>query len=245
MEIKASKLFFSYPGREVLMNIDLSINRGDFMGITGSTGSGKTTLAYCLNGLIPHAIMGDFRGSVEVCGLDTRKHKVAEIARKVGMVFQDPDWQLFSLSVREEIEFGLRNLKMGNIEKRVRDAVAMVGLEGYEDTEPYNLSQGQKQKLCIASVLAMDPDVVILDEPTSQLDYRSTTKIYGILDKMNRDGKTVIVIEHNTDLLVQHSNRVVLLDEGRIVKGGPTKEVLRDRKTLQRLGIRVPGRSGK
>jgi energy-coupling factor transporter ATP-binding protein EcfA2 len=241
MVIEAKDLSFSYPGKAVLRGITLSIGKGDFVGITGSTGSGKTTLAYCFNGLIPNSIRGRFSGSVSVCGLDTRKSKISQLARSVGFVFQDPDWQLFSLSVKEEVSFGLKNLGMGDIDKRVRESLGMVGLEGYEHTEPHKLSHGQKQNLCIASVLAMEPEVIILDEPTSSLDYRSTINIYGILERLNKEGKTVIVIEHNTDLLAEHADSVILLDDGRIARSGPVKEVLSDRKLLGRLGIKVPG----
>ena len=129
MVIETKNLSFSYPGKDVLRGITLGIGKGDFVGITGSTGSGKTTLAYCFNGLIPNSIRGRFSGSVSVCGLDTKKSKISQLARKVGFVFQDPDWQLFSLSVKEEISFGLKNLKMGNIDKRIRESLGMVGLD--------------------------------------------------------------------------------------------------------------------
>lgn len=244
MVIDVKNVSFSYPRKpekKVLRDVSFSLRSGDFAGITGSTGSGKTTLAYCFNGLIPHAVRGNFSGSVKVRGLDTRKHKIAELAKKVGLVFQDPDWQLFSLTVRDEISFGLKNLKLGNIEKRIGDAIRMVGLEGYEDTEPYNLSQGQKQKLCIASVLAMEPDVIVLDEPTSSLDYRNTMHIYDILRGLNKKGKTVVVVEHNTDMLSKYANRVLLMEDGSVVKHGPVKEVFADRKMLERLGIKIPG----
>jgi len=241
MAIDARNVSFSYPGRAVLRNISFMIEDGDFVGITGSTGSGKTTLAYCLNGLIPNSIRGRFSGAVSVCGLDTKKHKISELARRVGIVFQDPDWQIFSLSLKDEVAFGLKNLKMDRVEQRVRNALEMVGLESYVDSEPHNLSHGQKQKLCIASVLAMEPEVIILDEPTSQLDHRSTMNVYGLLKNLNRQGKTIVVIEHDTDLLAEFANRVMLLDNGRIVKAGKTREVFSDKKLLNRLGIKIPG----
>ena len=241
MAIDARNVSFSYPGRAVLRNVSFRIDDGDFVGITGSTGSGKTTLAYCLNGLIPNSIRGRFSGAVSVCGLDTKKHKISELARRVGIVFQDPDWQIFSLSVKDEVAFGLKNLKMDRVEQRVRNALETVGLRGYTDSEPHNLSHGQKQKLCIASVLAMEPEVIVLDEPTSQLDHRSTMNVYGLLKNLNMRGKTIVVIEHDTDLLAEFANRVMLLDNGRIVKNGKTKEVFSDRKLLNRLGVKIPG----
>jgi energy-coupling factor transporter ATP-binding protein EcfA2 len=240
MVIEAKNLSFSYPGKPVLRDISLQIERADFLGITGSTGSGKTTLAMCFNGLIPKSIKGRFSGKVSVMGADTRKSKISELARRVGFVFQDPDWQLFSLTVKDEVSFGLDNLGMKGIEGRVRESLRMVGLSGYEETEPHKLSQGQKQQLCIASVLAMQPEIIILDEPTSQLDYKSCMNIYGILRKLNGSGKTVIVIEHNTDMLAEYASKALVIDDGRIARFGPARKVLGDKKLLQRLGIKVP-----
>ena len=240
MVIEAKNLSFSYPGKNVLRDISLDVERADFLGITGSTGSGKTTLAMCFNGLIPKSIKGRFSGTVSVMGSDTRKSKISELARKVGFVFQDPDWQLFSLTVKDEVSFGLENLGMKGIDGRVKESLKMVGLSGFEETEPHKMSQGQKQKLCIASVLAMEPEVIILDEPTSQLDYKSSINIYGILKKLNESGKTVIVIEHNTDHLAEYANKALLLDDGRIAKFGPARTVLGDKKLLDKLGIKVP-----
>lgn len=240
MEINAEGVSFSYPGRKVLRNVSFRIKHGDFVGITGSTGSGKTTLAYCFNGLIPHSIRGKFSGTVTVDGKDTRKSKVSKMATKVGFVFQDPEWQIFSLSVNDEVAFGLKNLRMDRIDTRVKEALHMVGLEGRDETLPYNLSQGQKQKLCIASVIAMEPEIIVLDEPTSQLDYRSTMNIYGILKELNRKGKTIIVIEHNTDMIAKYANSVMVLDDGKLVKNGEPKKVLCDKRLMNRLGIKVP-----
>jgi energy-coupling factor transporter ATP-binding protein EcfA2 len=240
MVIEARNLSFSYPGRKVLSDISLKVEKADFLGITGSTGSGKTTLAMCFNGLIPNSVKGRFSGEVTVMGASTKKSKISDLARKVGFVFQDPDWQLFSLTVRDEVTFGLKNLKMEGIDRRVKDALKMVGLSGYEDTEPHKLSQGQKQKLCIASVLAMEPEIMILDEPTSQLDYRSGMNVYSILKRLNEEGKTVIVIEHNTDMLAEHANKAMILDGGRIASLGPARKVLCEKKLLNKLGIKIP-----
>ncbi|MBN2330518.1 MAG: ABC transporter ATP-binding protein [Candidatus Aenigmarchaeota archaeon] len=240
MVIEAKDLSFSYPGKHVLRDISLTVERADFLGITGSTGSGKTTLAMCFNGLIPKSVKGKFSGSVSVMGADTRKSRISDLAKKVGFVFQDPDWQLFSLTVRDEVSFGLQNLGMKGIDRRVRESLRMVGLSGYEGTEPHRLSQGQKQKLCIASVLAMEPEIIILDEPTSQLDYRSSMNVYGILRKLNESGKTVIVIEHNTDLLAEYANKVLLLDGGRAARLGQAMQVLSDKRLLGRLGVKLP-----
>jgi len=245
MAVEISGLKFSYPGREVLKGIDLQIGDGEFLGITGPTGSGKTTLIYCLNGLIPHSIGGKFSGSVSVFGMDTKKHRVSELARKVGFVFQDPDWQIFNLSIKDEIAFGLKNLKMDNIDARIEKAIKFAGLEGYEEEMPHRLSHGQKQKLSIACVLAMEPEMIVLDEPTSQLDYRSKISIYDMLRRLNREGKTIVVVEHDTDLLWDYAGKAFLIDGGMGIAHGPAKKVLSRRKLLEEIGVKSPAGASK
>lgn len=242
MGITVKNLSFSYHGNEkkVLDRINLTIRDGDFIGVVGPTGSGKTTFLYCLNGLIPNSIKGKFSGEVLVDDILTTKCKVSDLAKKVGIVFQDPDWQLFSLTVRDEVAFGLKNLKMDRIEKRVKEALKIVGLEGFEETEPYRLSQGQKQMLCIACVIAMQPKIILLDEPTSNLDYKNTKNIYSLLRRLNKEGKTIVVVEHDTDLLAEYTNKIIVLAEGKIVKNGLKKEVFSDYGLLEKLGIKIP-----
>jgi len=227
MEITVENLNFSYNNKKVLKNINFKIEDGEFVGLVGPTGCGKTTLAYCLNGLIPNSIRGKFYGQVMINELDTRKHKVSEIARKVGFVFQDPDWQIFSLSVKDEIEFGPRNF-------------GFVGLEGHRNEDPNQLSQGQRQKLCIASVIATDPEFIILDEPTSQLDYKNSKNIHDILKKINKEGKTVFLIEHDTDFLAEYCSRILVMNDGQIIKDNTTKKVFLNVNLLKRMGIKVP-----
>lgn len=240
MVIEVENLNFSYPNRSVLKKINFKIEDGEFVGLVGPTGCGKTTLAYCLNGLIPNSIRGKFSGRVLIDGMDTKKHKVSEIARKVGLVFQDPDWQIFSLSVKDEVAFGLRNFGFDKIKKGVRNALKMVDLYKFKNEEPHKLSQGQKQKLCIASVLATDPQVIILDEPTSQLDYRNTKNIHDILKKLNKNGKMILLIEHDTDFLAEYTSKMLVMNGGRIVKNGKTSGVLSKTNLLKKLGIKIP-----
>ena len=242
MGIKVERVNFSYPGKSVLKNVDFDVKSGEFVGLVGPTGCGKTTLAYCLNGLIPNSIRGKFSGNVFVDGMNTKKHKVAEIARKVGLVFQDPEWQIFSLTVEDEIEFGIKNLGLSGTKKRVTNALELVGLKGYENREPHRLSQGQKQKLCVASVIATDPEVIVLDEPTSQLDYKNTKNIHEILKKLNKKGKTVILIEHDTDFLAEYCDRILIMDDGKIIRDDPTKKIFSQVNFLKKLGVKVPKR---
>jgi len=193
-----------------------------------------------LNGLIPNSIKGKFSGHVIVDNLDTSEYRVSEIAKKVGLVFQDPDWQIFNVSVKDEIEFGLKNLKLDKIKSRTKNALRMVGLNGKENEDPQKLSQGQKQKLCIASILAMNPEIIVLDEPTSQLDYKNTRMIHDILKKLNNNGKTIFLIEHDTDFLAEYCNRIFIMNNGKIVKNGAPRKVFSGVNLLKRLGIKIP-----
>jgi len=240
MGIEVDNLSFSYPNKSVLKKINFNIEDGEFVGLVGPTGGGKTTLAYCLNGLIPNSIRGKFSGRVLIDGMDTKKYKVSELAREVGLVFQDPDWQIFSLSVEDEVAFGLKNFGFDKIKKRIKDALRMVDLSRFEKKEPHELSQGQKQKLCIASILALDPKFIVLDEPTSQLDYKNTKNIHDILRRLNKKGKTILLIEHDTDFLAEYANKILIMNNGRIVENGKTNEVFSKTSLLKRLGIKIP-----
>jgi energy-coupling factor transporter ATP-binding protein EcfA2 len=240
MGIEVENVSFSYPDKKVLKNVNFKIENGEFVGLVGPTGCGKTTLAYCLNGLIPNSIRGKFYGKVTIEGLSTTEHKVSEIARNVGLVFQDPDWQIFNLTIKDEVAFSLKNLKMDKIEKRIKDALKIVGLNGYENEDPNKLSQGQKQKLCIASVVASKPKIIILDEPTSQLDYKNTEIIHKILKKLNKMGTTVLIIEHDTDWITKYADRVLIMNDGTIVDDGSPDKVFSKVKILKKLGIKIP-----
>jgi energy-coupling factor transporter ATP-binding protein EcfA2 len=237
--IRIRNLSFSYKEEPVLRNVNADIDKGEFIGIAGATGSGKTTFALCLNGIIPHSITGKFSGSVEISGKNTISHKTFELAKHVGLVFQDPDSQIFSIEVKDEISFGPENLglKKDEIVKRVDRALEMVKIKDLKNRETFALSMGQKQKVCIASVLAMDPDILILDEPTSQLDFRSTKEIYDILKNLHSEGKTIIIIEHKADWLLRYASRIMVLDKGKFVLDGKPLEVFRNYETLEKIGI--------
>ena len=241
MEINIRNLSFAYSETPVLKNISLGIKDGEFVGIAGGTGSGKTTFALCLNGVIPHLIKGRFSGDVEVSGKNTKNFQVFDLAKSVGFVFQDPDYQIFSITVEDEIAFGLDNMGFdkGEVKRRLEAALDALGIRDLKDKETFTLSIGQKQKVCIASVLAMEPDTIVLDEPTSQLDFRGTRDIYEMLKALNKKGKTIIVIEHKTDWLLKYAGRVLVLDKGNFVLDGEPSEILKN-PMLEKIGVEIP-----
>jgi energy-coupling factor transport system ATP-binding protein len=221
-----------------LENISLQIPRGTFLGISGMNGSGKTTLGLLLNGLIPHEIPGKLTGSVFIDGVDTKKRPVSYFAGKVGMLFQNPDFMLFNLTVFDEIAFGL---KQKNTSQKVLKALGMVGLDGFSQRDPQTLSLGEKQKICLASVLARNTEYIILDEPAAMLDYKGAARLYKLLQTLNKThGKTIIVIEHDTDFLLAHAKQAIVLDRGRVVLEGSAASVFSRTKKLRKLGIKIP-----
>lgn len=239
--IQLKRVSFSYNKKQqILAQISLNINRGEFLGITGINGSGKSTFTYLLNGLIPHAIYGYLSGQVAIDGEDTRRKNVSYFARKVGMVFQNPDFSLFNLTVGEEIAFGLKNLKLNNINKRIKRALSQVDLPNFDKRDPQTLSLGEKQRVNLACVLALETKYIVLDEPTAQLDYKSAFSLYQLLKKLNRQGKTIIVVEHDTDFLAKFSQKTLILDKGKIAQFDKTFKVLSNKNMLNKLGIKVP-----
>jgi energy-coupling factor transport system ATP-binding protein len=239
MSIIFDSVSFQYDSKQKgLESVSLEINKNDFIAVLGKNGSGKTSLLYCLNGLIPHAIPGKFSGNVYLERKNTRNLSIGEISSKVGTVFQDPNLVIFNLTVEDEISFGVYNLKLNNPQQRIKKALKTVGLEGFEKRDPHDLSEGQKQLLCIACVLAMGTDYIILDEPISNLDYLNSQLVYEVLRSLHRQGKTIAVVEHDTDMVWKNSTRVVILDNYRILKNGPTKQVLKNNQELISLGIK-------
>ncbi|MCL4338985.1 energy-coupling factor ABC transporter ATP-binding protein [Patescibacteria group bacterium] len=246
MGIILKNVSFAYGGSEkVLKDISFSILPGTFLGIAGSNGSGKSTLTYLLNGLIPHFIEGKLEGEVMIDGIATSQKNVAYFSRKVGMVFQNPDFSTFNLTVREEIQFGLRNYHIDEGKEKIDRILQQVGLEGYADRDPQSLSFGQKQKVSLAAVIALDPAYIVLDEPSAMLDYRSSCELYSILRNLNKKGNTIIVVEHDTDFLYQFAEEVKVLNEGSVVLEGKTRDVFRKVRILNKLGIKIPNKRKK
>ncbi len=226
-----------------LQNIDLTIADGEFVGITGNSGAGKSTLTYALSGLVPHHFEGDFYGSVQVNGLDTVEVKPEELAKFVGEVFQDIDSQMVASVVEDEILFGMENFGIPHdeITRRLNEVLSMLGISSLRRRQISSLSGGQKQKVAIASILALSPDIIVLDEPTGELDPESTLMIYEILKTLNRDfHKTIIVVEQKIMILCAYVSRLIVLSEGQSVFDGKASEITEKVSLFKDLGINVP-----
>ncbi len=243
--ISVKDLGFKYQNNDspALDGISIEIADGDFVGITGTSGAGKTTFTFALNGIIPHKIKGDFYGCVMVDGKDTVEHPAEEFARTVGEVFQDIDSQMVASVVEDEILFGLENFGVPHeeIEKRLEKALSELGIEDLRDREISSLSGGQKQKVAIASMLALEPEVIVLDEPTGELDPESSREIFKILTKLNREkGITVIIVEQKIMLLCEYAKHMMVLDKGKIAFYGTPGDMAMEIKKFKELGINVP-----
>jgi len=236
---------YSYPGtkKRALKEINLEIKRGEFVGIVGANGSGRSTLCYCFNGLIPHAQGGNLRGEVEIRGKDTHKYTVPEIAQWVGLVFANPEAQLTQLSVADEIAFGPANLgrPVEEIHQLIKDMLKLVLMEGMEERNTHSLSGGQQQRLAIASVLAMRPEILVLDEPTSNLDPQGVFEVYSTVSRLNRENKTtVVMVDHAVDMLTEYASRIIAMDKGKIIADGTPDEVFGNVDLLSNAGIQIP-----
>jgi energy-coupling factor transporter ATP-binding protein EcfA2 len=241
--IEAKNLGFTYATAQEasIADVTFKVSRGEFIVLTGPSGCGKTTLCRCLNGLIPNFYTGELLGTLIIDGLDTRQHQTSELARHVGFVFQNPENQLFSLSIERDVAFGPENMGLSRQEtrRRVDWALNVTGIAHLKDKAPYELSGGQQQRAAIACVLAMQPSIIVLDEPTSFLDPKSAEDIVGVIAKLNHDlGITIILVEHRLDLVSQYADRVMIMHKGRIVLDGAPSEVYVEQARL--LGIGIP-----
>jgi energy-coupling factor transporter ATP-binding protein EcfA2 len=241
--IRISQLTYSYPEQKkpALIGIDLEIPEGQFLGVVGPNGAGKSTLCYALAGFVPHFFRGDLKGTIQIGKINIGESSLGELAGEVGLVFQNPFNQISGarFTIRDEIAFGLENLglRRSDIERRVNETLDLIGLSDLADRSPYALSGGQQQRVAIASILAMRPRLLVLDEPTSQLDPQSTQDVFAILDKLSqRGGTTVVVVEQKLEWLATFVDRVIVLSAGRITLDGKPETVLVD-KRLQRLGV--------
>ena len=236
-------LSFRYQGTNFfsLKNINLKIYEGDFVLLAGPSGCGKTTLIRLLNGLIPYFYKGDYTGEVSVYGLIVKDRKTYEMAKHVGIVFQDPEDQLLSMTVEKEIAFGLENLgyKREEMFKIVNETIKLLNIEHIRFKSPYLLSGGEQQKVAIGSVLAIKPKILALDEPFSNLDLKSSYMIAELLNYLNKNFKyTIVIAEHRLEILANLVNRIIVMNEGRIIFDGSKKEVLLN--DLESFGIMEP-----
>lgn len=236
--IEITDLRYRYPdGTEALRAVSLSVNSGDCVGLLGPNGSGKSTLLLHLNGILPeHA---QHPGAVKVFGEAINAANLASIRRRVGFLFQDPSDQLFCPTVEEDVGFGPRQLGLDDaaVAARVKGALAQVGLAGFEPRATHHLSQGEKRRACLAGVLACEPEVLVLDEPTSDLDPRGRREFKKLLWKIPA---TKILATHDLELAVELCSRVIVLDRGSVVADGPTVQVLNDEPLMLAHGLERP-----
>jgi energy-coupling factor transport system ATP-binding protein len=236
--IEVEDVYFTYPsGVEALKGVSLKIHDGEFVAIMGQNGAGKTTLVKHFNGLLKPT-----KGRVLVDGVETTKVSVATLARNVGFVFQNPDHQLFSETVEDEVAFALKNFgfKEDVIERRITWALNLLGLAQYRETSPFMLSGGERKRVALASVLAWDPKILILDEPTIGQDYQQKEKLRQFIIQMKTQRKTTIIVTHDVEFVAECNPRVILMRDGKIVADGEAKKILTNTETLYRASIVPP-----
>jgi cobalt/nickel transport system ATP-binding protein len=233
--LQVEGLAYAYPdGRQVLFGVDLTVHEGERVAILGPNGAGKTTLVLHLNGTLQAGA-----GRVSVDGLPVVKDHLKEVRRRVGIVFQDPDDQLFMPTVREDVAFGPANLgrRGDGLDAAVADALATVGMSDAADRSPHHLSFGERRRVALATVLAMHPDVLVLDEPSSNLDPVARRELAEIVLRLD---VTVVLVTHDLPYALQLCDRAVVLDEGRLVADGPVTEVLSDEATMAAHRLELP-----
>ena len=242
--IELKDVSFTYRGSktEALKNISLSIEPGEFVGIIGPTGAGKSTLCWVISGVIPQIILGKLKGGATVKGLPANKTPVAKIAQIIGLVQQDAEAQLLMTDIEKEITFPLENLGLepGEIERRLIKVLDLVNLHKERFRHPFYLSGGQKQRVAVAAALAMEPEVLILDEATSELDPLGAEEVHNLAGSLKQEGKTIIMVEHNIDELAKVADRIVVMDQGQILMDASAQEVLSNVDFLKGLGIYPP-----
>jgi len=236
--IEVENLYFRYPnGVEALKGVSLVIKNGEFVAIMGQNGAGKTTLVKHFNGLLKPS-----EGTVHVDGVETTKTSVAALSRNAGFVFQNPDLQLFSETVEDEISFALKNFgfEEETIEKRITWALNLLGLAQYRKTSPFLLSGGERKRVALASVLAWNPETLILDEPTIGQDYQQKEKLRQFIVQMQSQGKTVVIVTHDVEFVAECNPRVLLMKEGAVVADGKGREILTTPEVLAQSSIVLP-----
>lgn len=236
--IRFEQVAFAYtPEQPVLKNINLQIAQGEFVALIGANGSGKTTLAKHCNGLYKPTA-----GTVWIDGVDTRNSEVAELSRKVAYCYQNPDHQIFQSTVWEEVAFGPQNMNLPQEEvaQRVNEALTAVGLEHLAQEEPYFAGKGTRQKIAVASILAMKPQVIVLDEPTTGLDHRGVVEMMVLIKRLHQAGHTILVITHDMRLVAEYAQRVIVLYQGEIICDGVPQAVFSQPELLAKAQVEPP-----
>ncbi|MFT5193542.1 MAG: energy-coupling factor transporter ATP-binding protein EcfA2 [Cellvibrionaceae bacterium] len=248
--IQLKNLSYAYPTLTpdhdpvwVLDGVDLSVESGEFIAVMGITGGGKSTLCLAFNGIVPHSLGGTIGGEVLINSLNSKQQTVADLSQTVGLVFQRPETQLFNMTVEAEIAFGLETLGLppAEIEQRIDWALDIVGMTGFRPRSPFELSGGQKQRIAIAAILALKPPVLVLDEPTANLDPVGKREVFAAVDRLRQqEGITIIMVSHESEQIAAFADRVVVIDAGKIATDGPPSTVFSPAIQLQNIGLNVP-----
>lgn len=244
------ELHYAYPpltaggeSSDVLRGVSLSLGEGECLALLGPTGAGKSTLCLTLNGVIPQLVGGTFRGEVQVAGRSTRETAPGELSQTVGLVFQDPESQFFTMTVEDEVAFGLESLAVppDEIDARVSEALELTGVAPLRNRSPLELSGGEKQRVALAAVLAMRPQVLVLDEPTTSLDPAGKRALLEAVDRLRAEkGTAILWVTQDVDQLPSLADRVAVLYDGRIALRGGLREVFGRGEELQRMGLGLP-----
>ena len=237
---KIENVNYKYPleEKQALKNINIEIKKGEFWAVIGKNGSGKTTFCNMLRRFVPDFYKGELTGTITLEDKELKDYSQKELVQKIGFVFQNPFTQISGVkdTVFEEIAYGLENLGLdkGEIISKVEKILKLLEIEKLRDRNPYDLSGGQKQRVALASIIAMDPDILVIDEPTSQLDPKGTEDIFKIINLMANEGKTIILVEHKLELSAEYAENILVLDEGEIILSGKAEEVLNNKILLEK-----------
>ena len=237
---KIENVNYKYPleDKQALKNINIEIKKGEFWSVIGKNGSGKTTFCNMLRRFVPDFYKGELTGKITLEDKELKDYSQKELVQKIGFVFQNPFTQISGVkdTVFEEIAYGLENLGLEKEEiiSKVEKILKLLEIEKLRDRNPYDLSGGQKQRVALASIIAMDPDILVIDEPTSQLDPKGTEDIFKIINLMANEGKTIILVEHKLELIAEYAQNILVLDEGEIILSGKAEEVLNNKILLEK-----------
>ncbi|MBQ6349873.1 MAG: ATP-binding cassette domain-containing protein [Methanobrevibacter sp.] len=240
IHLETKNLSFTYhDGTEALKNVNIQIKKGEKIAIMGPNGAGKSTLFSHFNGLTEPT-----SGHVEVEGekIIFEREELLKVRQKVGIVFQDPNDQLFAPTVKEDVAFGPMNLGLEyeEVEKRIKESLEMVGMSGFEDKTPHHLSGGQQKRVAIAGIVAMRPDIMILDEPTAGLDPEGVDKVLDILDNLNKEGMSIVISSHDIEMVNQFADRIFVLYDGEIIAEGDKNQIFSDKELLKKAHLKAP-----